>query len=86
MRGCGDVCFARCQMIRKAGFRRCAEVGRRKGRKDPERDIEMIRKAEIYGYKTTAELMGCTQGAVASTVKVYVRYAEQILKEGKEWS
>lgn len=42
----------------------------------------MIRKAEIYGYKTTAELMGCSPGAVSETVKVYARYAEQILKEG----
>lgn len=82
MRGCGDVCFHRCQLIRKAGFRRCAEVGRRKGRKDPERDIEMIRKAEIYGDQTTGELMGCTRGAVAATVRVYARYAEQILREG----
>lgn len=82
MKGCGDVCFQRCQMIRKAGFRRCAEVGRRKGRKDPERDIEMIRKAEIYGYKATADFMRCTQGAVAATVKVYARYAELIQKEG----
>lgn len=81
MKGCGDVCFQRCQAIRKAGLRRCAEMGRRKGRTDPQRDIEMIRKAEIYGYKTTAELMGCTQGAVASTVKVYARYAELIRKE-----
>lgn len=82
MKGCGDVCFQRCQMIRKAGFRRCAEVGRRKGRKDPERDIEMIRKAEIYGYRATAELMGCSPGAVSETVKVYARYAELIQKEG----
>ena len=51
MKGCGDVCFQRCQAIRKAGFRRCLEVGRRKGRKDPERDIEMIRKAEITATK-----------------------------------
>ena len=41
----------------------------------------MIRKAEIYGYKATAELMGCTHGAVAATVKVYARYAELIRKE-----
>lgn len=81
MRGCGDVCFQRCQAIRKAGFRRCAEVGRRKGRKDPERDIEMIRKAEIYGYKTTAALMGCTPEAVAATVRAYAWYAELIQKE-----
>lgn len=81
MRGCGDICFQRCQAIRKAGFRRCAEFGRRKGRKDPERDIEMIRKAEIYGYKATAELVGGSPSAVAKTVKVYARYAELIRKE-----
>ena len=81
MRGCGDVCFQRCQAIRKAGFRRCAEVGRRKGRKDPERDIEMIRKAAICGYRTTAALMGCSPGAVSETVKVHAGYAELIQKE-----
>ena len=86
MRRCGDACYRRCQTVRRAGLRKCAEMGRRNGRPDPQRDIELIRKAELCGYKTTAELMGGSPSAVAKTVRVYAEYAESILKEERQWS
>ena len=84
MRGCGDKCAAMIRRIQRAGISRCKAVAVQKRRADVDRDIEMIRKAALIGYKDTADHFGCAASTVAKTVKVYNAYAEQILKEVKK--
>lgn len=84
MRGCGDKCAAMIRRIQRAGISRCKAVAIQHRRADVDRDIEMIRKAGLIGYKDTATHFGCAASTVAKTVKAYSTYAEQILKEGKE--
>lgn len=82
MKGCGDKCAAMIRRIQQAGISRCKAMAVQKRRADADRDIEIIRKAGLIGYKETAKHFGCAASTVAKTVKVYNSYAEQILKEG----
>lgn len=79
MRGCSDTCAARIRRIRQAGLAKCLEMGRANGRPNPERDREIIRKSALWGYKATAQVVGCSDSCCKDCVKRYAEYAELIL-------
>lgn len=79
MRGCSDTCAARIRRIQQAGLAKCLEMGRANGRPNPERDREIIRKSALWGYKTTAQVVGCSESCCKECVKRYEAYAELIL-------
>lgn len=79
MRGCGDVCAARIRLIERAGVAKCLAMARQNHRADPQRDLAIIRKAALVGYKEAARLRGCAASTALRVVKVYSEYAELIL-------
>lgn len=84
MNGPGDICAARIRKIARAGVHNCMELARKNGRKEPERDLAIIRKAAVGGYRQCAKLMGCAESTALRTVKIYSEYAEQILADRSE--
>lgn len=66
-------------MIQQAGLAKCLAMGREKGRPNPERDLAVIKKAALWGYKTAAQVLGCSGPGVEQVVKKYSEYAALIL-------
>ena len=79
MRGCSDACAAWVRRIQQAGFSRCLAMGREKRRPNPERDREIIRKSALWGYKTTAQMLGVAESSCKDCVKRYAQFADMIL-------
>lgn len=80
MKGCSDQCAARIRLIQRAGVSNCLTMARVLGRKDPEADLEVIRKAALLGFKETGRQLGRSETSVRRIVERYAEYAALILQ------
>ena len=82
MRGPGDKCAAMCRTIERAGLKRVCEFARTQGRLDPEKDLAVIRRAAVSGYKNAAYLSGVAPWVATRIVRKYYEFALTLL-DGK---
>lgn len=80
MKGCSDQCAARIRLIQRAGVSNCLAMARTLGRKDPAADLEVIRKAELVGFREAGRQMGRSDTFVRRIVEKYAEYAALILQ------
>ena len=84
MKGCSDQCAARIRQIQRAGVSKCLATARTLGRKNPEADLEVIRKAALLGFKEAGRQLGRSETFVRRIVEKYAEYAALILQEQAE--
>lgn len=80
MKGCSDQCAARVRLIQRAGVSTCLAMAQTLGRKDPEADLDVIRKAALLGFKEAGRQLGRSETFVRRTVEKYAEYAALILQ------